>query len=162
MNKKIDDNYWMNITRQVAKASTCRVEVGCVLVHKNIIVGVGYVGSISGDDHCCDVSCIMVDNYGLKGSSNSDQSCIRTIHAETNAILKCSVRGSKDNGWIECYSTYSPCLDCTKLLLQIGVRKFVFEKDYRDINRDKYLSRITCNSNRWSNMHHHIWRQYEH
>lgn len=146
MNKKINDNYWMNITRQVAKASTCRVEVGCVLVHKNIIVGIGYVGSISGDSHCCDTSCIMVDNYGLKGSSDSGKSCVRTIHAETNAILKCNIRGSKDNGWIVCYSTYSPCLDCTKLLLQIGVRTFVYDKEYKDINRDTYLYNIELNN----------------
>ena len=154
MNKKINDAYWMDIVKHVSKASTCRVDIGCVLVHKNLIVGVGYVGSISGDDHCCDAGCIFVDNHGLKGSGDTGKSCIRTIHAETNAILKCSVCGNATNGWIECYSTYSPCLDCTKLLLQIGVRKFVFEKEYRDVNRDIYLYDITLQPKA-------TWRLYE-
>lgn len=142
MNSKINDILWLSMANKIGTASTCRVDLGCILVHKNTIVGIGYVGSVSGDDHCCDSGCILVDNYGLKGSSDSGKSCVRTIHAEVNAVLKCNVRGSKENDWIECYSTYSPCLECTKLLLQIGVRKFVFMKEYKDINRDKYISSI--------------------
>ena len=144
MNKNINDKYWMSIVDTVAQASTCRVKIGTVIVHRNTVVGMGYVGSISGDHHCSDsdIGCLLVNNHGVKGSSDSGKSCIRTIHAETNAVLKCTERGSHKNGWLTCYSTYSPCLECFKLLLQIGVRQFIFEKNYKDINRDIYIASL--------------------
>lgn len=142
MNKNITDNYWMAIVEQIAKASTCRVEIGTVLVKDNHIVGVGYLGSVSGDYHCCDDDCLLLSNYGIKGSEDNLFSCERTCHAEVNAVLKCKERGSENDGWITCYSTYSPCLQCTKILLQIGVREFIFKKDYKDLYRDQYLSQL--------------------
>lgn len=155
-NKNINDRYWMNIVDYVAKASTCRVEIGCVLLHKNIIIGVGYVGSISGDVHCTDEKCLLLPNFGVKGSGNNELSCERCIHAEMNAILKCNVRGSQSDGWIICYSTYSPCLSCFKILLAIGVRVFIFQKDYKDLHRDEYSCHL--HENILSSL---IWHKHE-
>jgi len=157
MNKKMDHNYWKRIMDDIAEASTCRVMLGCIILRGNFIVGVGYLGSISGDHHCDDETkgmddggdcfghpgvsipntrgCLFVDNNGLQGVGDGNRSCIRTVHAEMNAILKTSARGEPEN-WLTCYSTYSPCLNCYKALLQIGVRNFYFEKDYKDVNRD--------------------------
>lgn len=136
MNPNVNDTYWMRHCEIAAEASTCRVHVACVLVHRNQLVGIGYNGSLHHDHHCSDVGCLFVETQ-VAGSSNSGKSCIRTVHAEMNAILKCTVRGSKEGGWITAYSTYQPCLNCFKALVQIGVRRIVYEKVYRDEWRDK-------------------------
>lgn len=145
MNINISDKGWMGVVDAISKFSTCRVEIGAILLHKNIIVGVGYVGSISGDVHCTDVGCLLLPNHGVKGSEESTLSCERCLHAEMNAILKCNTRGSREHGWITCYSTYSPCLNCFKTLLAIGVREFVFEKSYKDQYRDEYSMTLYSN-----------------
>lgn len=153
MNKNITDEYWMKMVRQLAEASTCRVKVGCIILQKNLVIGMGYVGSISGDYHCNELvdegiehdsgnGCLLVDNRGKKGSSDFGKSCIRTIHAEMNAVLKTTVRGTKDN-WLSCYCSYTPCLECMKLLLQIGVRKIIWEQFYRDEDRDYYIEDLS-------------------
>ena len=144
MNKEINDNYWMQICDMIAQASTCRVKIGCLITRGNQIVGTGYVGSISGDYHCSDLikGCLLVDNHGIKGSSDSGKSCIRTIHAEINAVLKTKERGTEKDGWLECYCTYMPCLTCFQALLQIGVRKIVYRNEYKDKWRDVYIENL--------------------
>lgn len=136
MNAKINPSYWLRIAKEIAKASTCKAQVGCVLVHKKTIVGMGYVGSIHGDAHCDEAGHIDIpaEHRGKNGVT-----CIRTIHAEMNAILKCMVRGSKENGWIECYSTHSPCLECAKHLLQIGAREIYYIHPYADRRLTTFL-----------------------
>jgi len=135
MNPHITDRYWMNIAKQVAEASTCRVKVGCIILWKNTIVGMGYNGSIHGDEHCEDVGCLFVDN------PTHGKSCIRTIHAEMNAILKCEQRGDAKNP-LSVYSTHQPCLICFKMLRQIGVYKICYENPYIDGWRDKLHERL--------------------
>lgn len=150
MNPRIDQKYWMRIAVEAAKASTCRADVGCVLIHKKTLVGMGYVGSVHGDHHCMSAYKTTTDplhNHILmrtdrQGSTKKGNTCIRTIHAEMNAVLKCTVRGSKEGGWIDAYSTYQPCLDCTKVLLQIGVRTIYYMKPYKDLWRDEYLDQL--------------------
>ena len=141
-NAKINDKYWMSIAVEVATASTCRVEVGCVIVRNRQMLSQGFVGSISGDQHCTDVGCLLMDNYGLKGSSDYRVSCERTVHAELNGLLRCVERGSEENGWLEAYCTHKPCLICFKALLSIGVRKFVYLHDYKDLYRDAYIDKL--------------------
>lgn len=139
MNRHITDKAWMKIVEFIAQFSTCRVKVGALIVQNNIIVATGYVGSVSGDEHCEDVGCLLVDNNKMYGSDNSGKSCIRTIHAEANAVLKCSARGNNNCNWLTLYSTYQPCLNCTKLLLSIGVTRICYQLGYVDKNRDIYL-----------------------
>jgi dCMP deaminase len=143
MNKNITHEYWIKIVQDIAQASTCRVKIGCIILKENYIVGIGYLGSISGDYHCNNEiqGCLLVDNNGLQGSGDGNRSCIRTIHAEMNAVLKTQERGEPGN-WLTCYSTYSPCLNCYKALLQIGVRVFVFEKEYKDLYRDVFIENL--------------------
>lgn len=141
MNKNIDHNYWMRVCDELAKASTCRVQIACVILKRNIIVGVGYNGSISGDHHCSDVGCLLVDNPNA-GSGFTGKSCIRTVHAEMNAVLKCTERGSEESGWLDAYCTYQPCVNCFKAMMQIGVRKIVYRKLYKDEWRDKLIDNM--------------------
>lgn len=142
MNPNINDSFWMKIAKQVAEAGTCQVKVGCVIIKKNEISGIGFVGSVKGDDHCLDKGCLLVDNYGLKGSSDTGKSCIRTVHAELNAVLRRRMNGDEETGWMIAYCTHQPCLECTKALLAIGVRGFVYEHPYKDIYRDLYLKEV--------------------
>lgn len=149
MNYRITSEYWMRMAIEVAKASTCRADIGCVLIYRNVIVGIGYVGSVHGDTHCIpDPRAEHVENAHIlvatdrQGSTKKGNTCIRTIHAEMNAVLKCTVRGSEADGWIHCYSTYQPCLDCTKVMLQIGVRKIFYMKPYKDSWRDVFMMEL--------------------
>ena len=135
MNKVTNtEEYWMGIVDKVAEASTCRVNVGCVLMKHFQIVGTGYVGSVRGDHHCDDIGCILVET-DIHGSSEKNHSCINTMHAELNAVLKCHVRDQ-----LFAFCTMQPCLRCLQAMLQIGVKIIVYQKPYRDIWRDKYIA----------------------
>lgn len=115
------DDYFMKIAEMIATRSTCdRANVGAVIVNKdNRIVSTGYNGSISGNPHCDEVGHVIRDGH-----------CIATIHAEMNALLYCAKEGIavKD---CAIYVTHFPCLNCTKALIQAGIRKIYYNDDYR-------------------------------
>lgn len=115
------EDYFMEITELVASRSTCdRAWVGCVLVNSsNRIVSSGYNGSVSGNPHCDDVGHTMRDGH-----------CIATIHAEMNALLYCAKEGISVKN-CSAYVTHFPCLNCTKALIQAGIKKIYFKNDYR-------------------------------
>lgn len=113
--------YFMEITNLVASRSTCdRAFVGCLIVNDdNRIVSTGYNGSVRKNPHCDDIGHKMRDGH-----------CIATIHAEMNALLYCAKEGiSVDN--CSAYVTHFPCLNCTKALIQAGIKKIYFQNDYR-------------------------------
>lgn len=113
--------YFMEITDLVASRSTCdRAFVGCLLVNDdNRIVSTGYNGSVAKNPHCDDVGHTMRNNH-----------CIATIHAEMNALLYCAKEGIPVKG-CSAYVTHFPCLDCTKALIQAGIKKIYFKNNYR-------------------------------
>lgn len=115
------DQYFMAQAVLLALRSTCtRLEVGATLVKDRRIIAGGYNGSVGGDVHCIDEGCYVVDGH-----------CIRTIHAEMNALLQCSKLGisTEDS---EIYVTHFPCLSCTKAILQAGVKTIHYLHDYRN------------------------------
>jgi dCMP deaminase len=115
------DKYFSDIAQMVSERATCtRLHVGCVLVKDKRIISTGYNGSISGDEHCEDVGCYVVDGH-----------CIRTIHAERNALAQCARHGIATDG-ATAYITHFPCLDCAKMLIQAGVKRIVYGQSYRD------------------------------
>lgn len=113
--------YFMEITELVATRSTCnRAFVGCLLVNDdNRIVSSGYNGSVSGNPHCDDIGHTMRDGH-----------CIATIHAEINALLYCAREGISVKG-CTAYVTHFPCLNCTKALVQAGIKGIYYKNDYR-------------------------------
>jgi len=139
---RMDEDYWTGIVNQVAEASTCRVKIGCVLVQNRKIVGTGFVGSVPKDSHCADSNCLFVES-NVFGSGNSGKTCIKTVHAELNAVIQCFVRGNEKEGYLECYCTYQPCLNCLKALLSVGARKIVYQKIYKDEWRDIYVKNLS-------------------
>lgn len=115
------DSYFIAIANQVATRSTCaRKHVGAVITRNNRILATGYNGSIPGAPHCDDVGHLMVDNH-----------CIRTVHAEANAILQAARHGvSVDEGTI--YTTASPCWACFQKIVTVGLERVVFVERYGD------------------------------
>ncbi len=125
MEKRIPwDQYFMLQAVLLSLRSTCtRLSVGAILVRDQRMIAGGYNGSVSGDKHCIDDGCYMVDGH-----------CLRTIHAEMNVVLQCAKFGIPTDG-AELYVTDFPCLQCTKMLLQAGVKKIHYLRNY---NNDSY------------------------
>ena len=113
--------YFMNIAQEVATRSTCdRKAVGAVIVRGKTILSTGYNGSIKGADHCDDAGHEMENDH-----------CVRTIHAEANAIVQAARHGIRiENSAI--YVTASPCYDCFKMIANAGINKIYFGEFYRD------------------------------
>lgn len=115
------DQFFMAQSHLLALRSTCtRLSVGATIVRENRMIAAGYNGSISGDDHCIDQGCYVVDNH-----------CVRTIHAEANALLQCAKYGTPTQG-ASIYVTHFPCLNCTKSIIQAGITTVYYAEDYKN------------------------------
>lgn len=122
----------MNIVKENAKRSTClRRQVGCVLLNKrNHILATGYNGVAAGLPHCNDVEYTTGRHpfacSGAESPSGTNLDGCEAIHAEQNALLQC-----RDVYEIQsCYVTCSPCMTCTKLLLNTSCENIYFMQDY--------------------------------
>lgn len=115
------DQYFMNIAREVATRATCdRKHVGAVLVRDRSILATGYNGSLRGLPHCSEVGHLMEEGH-----------CVRTVHAEANAVVQAAKNGVRIDG-ATAYVTASPCWNCFRLLVNAGVQRIVFGEFYRD------------------------------
>ena len=115
------DEYFMAIARVVATRSTCdRKHVGAVIVRDKMILATGYNGSIRGLPHCDDDGHMMEDGH-----------CVRTVHAEANAIAQAARNGVRLDA-AAIYITASPCFGCFKLIANAGLSRIVFGEFYRD------------------------------
>lgn len=115
------DEYFMNIAREVATRATCdRKHVGSLIIRNRTILSTGYNGSARGLPHCDDVGHMMEDGH-----------CVRTVHAEANAIVQAAKNGTNIEG-ADIYVTASPCWNCFKLIANAGLKRIVFGEFYRD------------------------------
>lgn len=115
------DQYFMLQSIILSTRSTCqRLMVGATLVKDHRIIAGGYNGSISGEDHCIENGCLMENNH-----------CIRTIHAEMNALLQCSKFGVSTQD-AELFVTHFPCLACTKAVIAAGIKHIYYLHDYHN------------------------------
>lgn len=115
------DHYFMAQSHLLANRSTCtRLAVGATIVRDKRIIAGGYNGSIAGGVHCIDEGCYVVDGH-----------CIRTIHAEMNALLQCAKFGVPTQN-AEIYVTHFPCLQCCKAIIQAGIKKVFYAMDYKN------------------------------
>jgi dCMP deaminase len=116
------DAYFCAITRAVATRATCsRKAVGAALVKDKLILATGYNGAPAGLRHC--------DHSG--GGDLVNGHCARSTHAEQNAIVQAARHGISIEG-ATLYCTNNPCLNCTKLLINAGIRRIVYEEIYPD------------------------------
>jgi dCMP deaminase len=117
-------SYFMMQAAMLASRSTCtRLHVGAVVVKDGRIIASGYNGSVEGTAHCTDVGDLIVDGH-----------CIRAVHAEQNALLQLAKMGIAAEG-AEIYVTDFPCVHCTKFLLQSGIKKINYIRNY---NNDEF------------------------
>jgi len=115
------NEYFMNIAKTVATRATCdRKFVGAVIVRDRIILATGYNGSIRGLPHCDEEGHMMEDGH-----------CVRTVHAEANAIVQAARSGVRIDA-AELYVTASPCWGCFRLVANAGLKRIVFGEFYRD------------------------------
>ncbi len=123
------DEYFMEITRIVARRSTClRRSVGAVLVKDRNILATGYNGAPSGVAHCLETGCLR-ERMGVQ-SGERHELC-RGLHAEQNAIIQAAKHGTSING-ATLYCTTMPCIICSKVLINAGILRIVFSEGYPD------------------------------
>ena len=122
------DEYFMEVCEAIAKRATCdRGRSGCVIARDNQLLVTGYVGSPPGLPHCDEAGHFFKKT--IHDDGNVTQHCVRTIHAEQNAICQAAKRGiSLNNATLYCRMT--PCRVCCMLIISTGITRVVCEKRY--------------------------------
>jgi len=123
------DAYFIEIARLVSSRSTCmRRQVGAVMVKDKHVLATGYNGTPTGITHCDVTGCIREQ---LKVPSGERHELCRGLHAEQNAIIQAARHGIDIEG-AKLYCTHSPCIICTKMLINAGIREIVYLEGYPD------------------------------
>lgn len=123
------DEIWLAMADTMSKRATCnRGLSGCVIVRDNRVLTAGYVGSPPGMPHCDDVGHEMVTFIDASGKSSDH--CVRTIHAEQNAILQAAIIGVSIKG-ATLYCRMTPCRTCAMFIIACGIERVVCERKYR-------------------------------
>jgi len=123
------DLTYLNMATEWAKLSHCtRKKVGALIVKNGMIISDGYNGTPTGFENSCEI-----DN-------GHNLTKWYVIHGEANAILKCAKHGHSCDG-ATLYQTHSPCKDCSKLILQSGIKRLVYREDYKDTSGLEFLSK---------------------
>ena len=121
------DKAYLRMATEWAKLSHCkRRQVGAIIVKNNIIIADGFNGTPSGFENCCEDSNGKTHWY--------------VLHAEANAILKLAKSNNRGQN-STLYITLSPCKDCSKLILQAGIKRVVYINSYKDSEGIDFLSK---------------------
>ena len=122
------DEYFLKLADTVASRATCdRGRSGCVIVKDRQILVTGYVGSPRGLPHCDEVGHLMKKMIHEDGTVT--QHCVRTVHAEQNAITQAARRGIALEG-STLYCRMTPCRTCAMLIINCGIERVVCERKY--------------------------------
>jgi dCMP deaminase len=123
------DEYFAQITRQVASRSTClRRQVGAIIVRNKRILSTGYNGAPTGFAHCQTTGCLREQTNTPSGER---QEICRGLHAEQNAIIQAALHGVPVAG-ADVYVTHQPCITCAKMIINAGLRRVVCLHAYPD------------------------------
>ncbi|MEI7688665.1 MAG: cytidine/deoxycytidylate deaminase family protein [Candidatus Nomurabacteria bacterium] len=131
------DEYFLSMVELVGTRSTCnRGKSGCVIVKNKRVLSTGYIGSPTGTAHCDESGHEM--HTVTQEDGNQSRHCIRTAHAEQNAIVNSSRFGiALDGSTLYCHMT--PCYVCAKMIINAGILRVVCNLDYHAGNRSKEL-----------------------
>lgn len=122
------DDYFLEIMHMVGKRSTCdRGRTACVIVKDRQILATGYAGAPAGLPHCDEVGHLMKTVINADGSQS--EHCMRTVHAEQNAICQAAKKGVAIEG-ATVYVGMTPCRTCAMLLINCGIKEVYAEKKY--------------------------------
>ena len=123
------DSYFMQLATVVAGRATClRRQVGAVMVKDRQILSTGYNGSPSGLLHCAEIGCLR---QNLNVPSGERTEICRAVHAEQNALIQAAKHGVAIEG-ADLYTTHQPCVQCTKMIINAGIRRVVYIHSYPD------------------------------
>ena len=129
----------MELAGTAAKRATCdRGRSGCVIVRDKHVLVTGYVGSPLGLPHCDDVGHLMKKVVHDDGSVTNH--CVRTVHAEQNAICQAARRGIALNGGT-LYCRMTPCRVCTMLIINCGIERVVCQNRYHTADESEQMFR---------------------
>ena len=121
------DTYFMDIADVVKRRGNCmRRQVGAVIVKNRRIISTGYNGTPRGVTNCCDGGCPRCASDAPSGSNLGECIC---SHAEENAITQAAFYGIAVNGAV-LYCTISPCLICSRMIINAGIKEVVYEDEY--------------------------------
>ncbi|UOD34066.1 cytidine/deoxycytidylate deaminase family protein [Deferribacteraceae bacterium V6Fe1] len=131
------DKYFLELTDVVKKRSTClRRQVGAIIVKDNHILSTGYNGVPTKISHCSEVGCLREK---LKVPSGERHELCRGLHAEQNAIIQAALHGvSIKDATI--YTNTKPCSICTKMIINAGIKRIVYQVEYSDKLADELLA----------------------
>ena len=131
------DDYFMEVADAISKRATCdRGRSGCVIARDKQLLVTGYVGSPQGLPHCDEVGHQM--KKIIHEDEHITQHCVRTVHAEQNAICQAAKRGiSIDKATLYCRMT--PCRTCAMLIINCGIVRVVCEKRYHSADESEEM-----------------------
>ena len=129
-----------NIAHEVAKMSHARrLQVGAVIVKDDRVISMGYNGMPAGWDNNCESE---ETEFDLVTKSRTGNGILTTrpevLHAESNAIAKLAKSNDSGDG-ADIFVTHAPCMECSKLIFQSGIRRVYYSSDYRDDSGIKFL-----------------------
>ena len=123
------EHYFMELAQVVAGRSTClRRQVGAVIVKEKQILSTGYNGSPAGLKHCVEIGCLREQLHIPSGERHE---LCRAVHAEQNALIQAAKHGVAIEG-ADIYTTVQPCILCTKLLINAGIKRVLYLRSYPD------------------------------
>ncbi|HBA36339.1 TPA: cell division protein DedD [Candidatus Falkowbacteria bacterium] len=131
------DEYFLKIVDMVGSRGSCdRGRAGCVITRDRRIVATGYAGSPVGLPHCDEVGHEM--HTVVNDDGTTSRHCIRTTHAEQNAICEAARMGiALEGGTLYCKMT--PCYTCAKMIINAGIKRVVCAQDYHAGQRSKEI-----------------------
>ncbi len=135
------EQYFMNIAQVVGTRATCdRGRSGCVIVKNKQILVTGYVGAASGLPHCDEIGHQM--KTVRHEDNHESQHCVRTAHAEQNAIVQAAKVGTALDG-ATLYCKMTPCAVCAKIIINAGIKHVMCEKRYHAGEESEEMFRMT-------------------
>ncbi|MCL2185926.1 MAG: cytidine/deoxycytidylate deaminase family protein [Treponema sp.] len=124
------DEYFMEVCDAISKRATCeRGRSGCVIAKDKQLLVTGYVGAPEGLPHCDDVGHQFKKMLHEDGKETTH--CVRTVHAEQNAICQAAKRGISING-ATLYCRMTPCRTCAMLIINCGIKRVICQRRYHD------------------------------
>jgi len=142
------DNVHMRVAEVYSEVSSARrLQVGCVIVKNNTIIGIGYNGMPSGWDNNCEDEIGEVINGANKIVEIRLKTKPEVLHAESNALAKVA-RSTNSSEGATLYVTHAPCLECSKLIYQSGINSVFYRNEYRDSAGINFLNKCEVHVNK--------------
>jgi len=121
------DEYFMSIAKVVAMRSNCmKRKVAAIIVKDRRVVSTGYNGTPRGAKNCNEGGCPRCNGMAPSGTALDECLC---CHGEENAITQAAYHGTSLKG-ATLYTTYAPCLHCTKMIINCGIAEVVYNQEY--------------------------------